>query len=103
MTICIYVCVVVGLLYFVPAGLYCAYNNLGFVNLQHFDPTTYFLLLQFRVVVTGVIFQVIYFEKLVRIIMLESACVLRDRSVPGALLPGWCQSALSLLACLTKM
>ena len=49
---------VVCLLYFVPAGLYCVYNNLGFVNLQHFDPTTYFLLLQFRVVVTGVIFQV---------------------------------------------
>jgi len=50
--------VTVCLLYFVPAGLYTAYNNLSFVNLQHFDPTTYFLLLQFRVVVTGIIFQV---------------------------------------------
>ena len=60
LTIRLYVCVVVGLLYFVPAGLYCAYNNLGFVNLQHFDPTTYFLLLQFRVVVTGVVFQVMW-------------------------------------------
>lgn len=48
----------VCLLYFVPAGLYCAYNNLGFVNLKHFDPTTYFILLQFRVVITGVVFQV---------------------------------------------
>ena len=45
-------------LYFVPAFMYCLYNNLTFVNLEAYDPTTYFLLLQFRVVVTGVIFQV---------------------------------------------
>ena len=46
------------LYYFVPAGLYCLYNNLQFVNLAAYDPTTYYLLLQFRVVVTGVVFQV---------------------------------------------
>nr|CAD7585810.1 unnamed protein product [Timema genevievae] len=45
------------LLYFVPAFLYCLYNNLAFVNLSAFDPTTYYLLLQFRVVVTGIVFQ----------------------------------------------
>lgn len=45
-------------LYFIPAGLYCLYNNLAFMNLVNFDPTTYFLLLQFRVVVTGIVFQV---------------------------------------------
>lgn len=45
-------------LYFIPAALYCLYNNLQFVNLSAYDPTTYYLLLQFRVVVTGVIFQV---------------------------------------------
>jgi len=28
------------------------------VNLANYDPTTYYLLLQFRVVVTGIIFQV---------------------------------------------
>ena len=44
-----------------PAGLYCLYNNLQFVNLAAYDPTTYYLLLQFRVVVTGVVFQV-YFK-----------------------------------------
>ena len=38
--------------------LYCIYNMLTFVNLRAFDPTTYFLLLQLRVVVTGVMFQV---------------------------------------------
>lgn len=46
------------LYYFVPAGLYCLYNNLQFENLANYDPTTYYLLLQFRVVVTGVVFQV---------------------------------------------
>lgn len=45
-------------LYFIPAFLYCLYNNLSFVNLSLFDPTTYYLLLQFRVVVTGILFQV---------------------------------------------
>ncbi|KAJ4447125.1 hypothetical protein ANN_09126 [Periplaneta americana] len=48
----------VMMLYFVPAFLYCLYNNLAFVNLSAFDPTTYYLLLQFRVVVTGIVFQV---------------------------------------------
>lgn len=46
------------LLYFVPAFLYCLYNNLAFVNLSKFDPTTYYLLLQLRVVITGILFQV---------------------------------------------
>lgn len=45
-------------LYMVPALLYCLYNNLAFVNLAAFDPTTYFMLLQLRVVVTGIVFQV---------------------------------------------
>lgn len=51
-------------LYFIPALLYCLYNNLAFANLATFDPTTYYLLLQLRVVITGVLFQVsnlIYF------------------------------------------
>lgn len=48
----------VMLKYFVPAFLYCLYNNLAFVNLSAFDPTTYYLMLQLRVVVTGVLFQV---------------------------------------------
>lgn len=46
------------LLYFVPAFLYCLYNNLAFTNLSSFDPTTYYLLLQLRVVITGILFQV---------------------------------------------
>lgn len=52
------------LLYIVPAFMYCLYNNLAFVNLANYDPTTYYLLLQFRVVVTGIIFQVLFNKQL---------------------------------------
>ncbi|GAB1861637.1 CMP-sialic acid transporter [Camponotus japonicus] len=52
------------LLYMIPAFLYCLYNNLAFVNLARFDPTTYYILLQLRVVLTGIIFQVIFRKKL---------------------------------------
>lgn len=45
-------------LYFIPAFLYCLYNNFSFVNLSTFDPTTYYILLQLRVVVTAIVFQV---------------------------------------------
>ena len=54
--------ILVLVLYIVPAFLYCLYNNLTFVNLEAYDPTSYYLLLQFRVVVTGVIFQVSVFN-----------------------------------------
>ncbi|KAL0267205.1 UNVERIFIED_CONTAM: hypothetical protein PYX00_009547 [Menopon gallinae] len=54
-------------LYLVPSFLYCIYNNLAFVNLSHFDPTTYFILLQLRVVMTGVVFQIIFNKKLSKI------------------------------------
>ncbi|XP_011151647.1 UDP-galactose transporter senju [Harpegnathos saltator] len=52
------------LLYMIPSLLYCLYNNLAFVNLARFDPTTYYVLLQLRVVFTGVVFQVIFNKKL---------------------------------------
>lgn len=53
-------------LYLVPAFLYCLYNNLAFHNLATFDPTTYFILLQLRVVVTGVLFQIVFSKYLSR-------------------------------------
>ncbi|XP_050491512.1 UDP-galactose transporter senju [Bombus huntii] len=52
------------LLYMIPSFLYCLYNNLAFINLAIFDPTTYYVLLQFRVVMTGIIFQVVFNKKL---------------------------------------
>jgi len=45
------------------AFLYCLYNNLAYTNLATFDPTTYFLLLQLRVGVTGIVFQVLHTDK----------------------------------------
>ncbi|XP_071454539.1 UDP-galactose transporter senju [Hetaerina americana] len=71
------------MLYFVPALLYCLYNNLAFVNLAAFDPTSYYLLLQFRVVVTGVVYQLIFKRKLsgkqwVSLILLTAGCMIKQ-------------------------
>ncbi|RWS20976.1 UDP-galactose transporter-like protein, partial [Leptotrombidium deliense] len=71
------------ILYFVPAFLYCVYNNLAFVNLQSYDPTTYYLLLQFRVVVTAVIYQILFNRKLskwqwISLILLTFGCIVKN-------------------------
>uniref|UniRef100_A0A182TEN3 CMP-sialic acid transporter n=1 Tax=Anopheles melas TaxID=34690 RepID=A0A182TEN3_9DIPT len=71
------------LLYFVPAFLYCLYNNLAFVNLSTFDPTTYYLLLQLRVVITGILFQIIFKKYLSRkqwfsLLLLTVGCMLKQ-------------------------
>lgn len=70
-------------LYMVPAFLYCLYNNLAFVNLATFDPTTYYLLLQLRVVVTGILFQIIFKKYLsqrqwLSLILLTLGCMLKQ-------------------------
>ncbi|CAG4948405.1 unnamed protein product [Colias eurytheme] len=52
------------LLYFIPSLLYCFYNNLAFINLSHYDPTSYYILLQFRVVLTAILFQFLFQKKL---------------------------------------
>lgn len=71
------------LLYFVPASLYCLYNNLAFRNLMYFDPTTYFLLLQLRVFITGVLFQYIFKKYLSRkqwlsLVLLTIGCMIKQ-------------------------
>ncbi|XP_031630727.1 UDP-galactose transporter senju [Contarinia nasturtii] len=71
------------LLYFIPSLLYCIYNNLTFKNLSTFDPTTYYLLLQFRVVITGVLFQVIFHKILTRrqwfsLLLLTLGCMVKQ-------------------------
>ena len=70
-------------LYMVPAFLYCLYNNLSFVNLASYDPTTYYLLLQLRVVVTAVIYQLLFRRTLSRsqwfsLILLTFGCVVKQ-------------------------
>ncbi|XP_075224595.1 UDP-galactose transporter senju [Lycorma delicatula] len=74
-------------LYFVPAVLYCFYNNLSFVNLSVFDPTTYYLLLQLRVVITGIVFQIVFNRQLSRkqwisLIVLTIGCMLKQIHIP---------------------
>lgn len=71
------------LYYLVPSVLYAIYNNLSFLSLARFDPTTYFLLLQFRVVVTGVIYQQLFAKRLscrqwVSLIILTLGCILKE-------------------------
>eukprot|EP01135_Chromosphaera_perkinsii_P004148 Nk52_evm55s270 gene=Nk52_evmTU55s270 len=71
------------MLYFVPAFMYTMYNNLSYVNLLHYDPTTYFLLLQIRVVVTGIVFQFLFNKQLSRtqwisLIVLTCGCVIKE-------------------------
>jgi len=48
--------------YMVPALLYCAYNNMVYTNLSAFDPGTYNVLMQLRIVFTGLLYQVAYIE-----------------------------------------
>jgi len=48
------------LLYLVPAALYCLYNNLSFLSLSKFDPTTYFMFMQIRLLLTGLIYQILF-------------------------------------------
>lgn len=69
--------------YFIPSALYCIYNNLTFINLASYDPTTYFLLLQFRVVVTGVVFQYLFKKVLskiqwVSLLLLTFGCIIKQ-------------------------
>ncbi|KAI3384364.1 hypothetical protein SNEBB_008237 [Seison nebaliae] len=73
------------LLYGIPSLLYCFYNNLTFINLQSYDPTTYYLLLQLRVIVTGVLFQFLFKKNLSKVqwlslIILMVGCITKQFS-----------------------
>ncbi|CAI5738766.1 unnamed protein product [Hyaloperonospora brassicae] len=54
------------LLYLIPSALYVVYDVLSYVNLRAFDAATYFLLLQFRLVVTGILHQMMFKKRLNR-------------------------------------
>ncbi|KAF4681476.1 ER degradation-enhancing alpha-mannosidase-like protein 3 [Perkinsus olseni] len=47
------------LLNLVPAALYCIYNVLTYHGLRRFDPGTYFVLLQSRIVITAILYQLL--------------------------------------------
>ena len=48
----------VMVLYLVPAILYCVSNNVFFLSISYFNPTTYAMFLQIRLLLTGLIYQV---------------------------------------------
>lgn len=47
-------------LYLVPALLYCVSNNVFFLSISYFNPTTYAMFLQIRLLLTGVIYQILF-------------------------------------------
>lgn len=70
-------------LYLLPAFLYCLYNNLTFINLKLFDLTTYYCLMQFRIVLTALIYQVIFQRKLtliqwISLLILTTGCLIKE-------------------------
>ncbi|KAG9509365.1 UDP-galactose transporter senju, partial [Fragariocoptes setiger] len=62
-------------LYFLPSLLYCLYNNLTFVGYQAFDPTSYNCIMQFRIVLTAIIYQTLFNRRL-NCIQWSSLCIL---------------------------
>lgn len=71
------------LLYLVPASLYCLYNNLTFVNLSLFDVSTYYCLMQFRIVLTALIYQILFQRRLntiqwTSLIILTIGCIIKQ-------------------------
>lgn len=66
-----------------PAVLYCLYNNLAFVNLSLFDPTSYFILLQLRVILTGIVYQCLFKKDLSKmqwmsLVLLTVGCMIKE-------------------------
>lgn len=73
------------LLYLVPASLYCIYNVMSYRNIKLFDLTTYYCSLQFRIVVTAVVYQILFRRKLtalqwVSLFILTLGCLLKQYS-----------------------
>lgn len=69
--------------YLIPSFFYCLYNNLVFINTKLFDVTTYYCLVQFRIVISALIYQKL-FDKLlstcqwISLVILTSGCLLKE-------------------------
>jgi len=69
--------------YSVPALLYCIYNNLVYSNLSAFDPGTYNVLQQTRIVMTGLLYQWLFSRQLSRnqwigIVLITFGCMCKE-------------------------
>jgi len=100
-------------LYFVPATLYCLYNNLAFVSLSFFNPTTYFMFMQIRLLLTGLIYQVLFSQILTckqwgSLLLLTIGCLIHaggttKESQASFALDSWQAIGLGLLFILTQV
>ena len=75
----------IGRLYLIPAGLYMVYNNLTFLGLSLFEPSRYFVLMQVRIVVTGIVYSWFFprasklgFQKWLALILVMFGAMLRE-------------------------
>lgn len=73
-------------LYLIPAFLYCMYNNLTFINLNLFDLPTYYCLMQFRIVLTAIIYQILFRRDLnktqwLSLFVLTVGCFIKELNV----------------------
>jgi len=94
--------------YLIPALLYCVYNNLVYTNLAIFDPGTYNVLMQLRIVMTGVLFQTLFSKQLNRnqwsaIALIAFGCMVKEspKLSQGGLdvaLGGWALLLLQMVA-----
>lgn len=71
------------LLYGIPALLYAMYNNLLFINLASFDPGTYNVLIQLKIALTGVLYQILFSKQLNRnqwaaILLITLGCMCKE-------------------------
>jgi len=69
-------------LYVIPAGLYGLYDILAYVNLRNFDAPTYFLLMNFKLVVTAILHNRFFSKTLSRnqwvaLVVITAGCALK--------------------------
>lgn len=72
-----------GVYYAVPAFIYTLYNSLFFLNLRFFDPVSYRVLINMRVLFSGVLFQIIFSRQLgllkwIALVLLMVACAVNQ-------------------------
>ena len=53
-----------GIYFAVPAFIYTLYNSLFFFNLIHFDPVSYRVLINMRILWSGILFQIFFSKRL---------------------------------------
>jgi UDP-sugar transporter A1/2/3 len=71
--------------YTVPAMLYCVYNNLVYTNLSVFDPGTYNVLAQSRLILTGLLWQWLFSKRLnqnqwLAMVLITLGCMVKEAS-----------------------